>query len=285
MTLNQFDVCSFNAPSPLWWFEWQSRPRSGINLRTGFTLVELLVVLSVIAVLTSLLLPALNTAKAKGQRMGCLSNLRQFGIAFQLYAVDQQDAVFPNRDGKLVPLGQTWVEGWLGVPGSDCTNVIFLKRSLASPYIQGLRVWRCPASKDPTVGGITMPRVRTVSLNCFMGSQTNTSKVLSYLRLQQIVRPSPSETLAFLDERIDTINDGSFAMQWDFDQEQADSWVLRDKPSVVHNDGAILTFADGHVVLHRWKDARTLSAPRDDSLMPRNLDVMWLEEHGTWRQP
>jgi len=120
-------------------------------------------------------------------------------------------------------------------------------------------------------------------MNGFMGAPEARGGASVYRRLGDIIRPGPAEALVFIEERVDTINDGSFSQQWDFDPNQPGGWVLRDKPGIVHKRGCNLAFADGHAVVQRWQDPRTVSAPRDDALMPGNADVLWLQRHSKAR--
>lgn len=249
----------------------------------GFTLIELLVVMAIIALLAGLLLPALNRTRARANQTACLSNFKQFGVALQIYAADHGDHLLPNLDGQNVPLGQTWVEGWLGWPGPDCTNTILLKQSLLGRYLPAPKLWMCPSAKPVRVGSITQPRVRTVSLNCFMGSPVESPVATTYRKMGQIIQPSPTQALTFVEERPDTINDGAFGMQWPFEEGNPAAWMLRDKPGTLHSKSANLAFADGHVETRRWQDSRTVLAPRDDEVTPGNQDILWMQQRATWR--
>jgi prepilin-type N-terminal cleavage/methylation domain-containing protein len=109
---------------------------SGARIR-GFTLIELLVVIAIIAILASLLLPALTGAKERGKRANCLSRVRQFILAATLYAGDHEE---------VLPSGQT------DSSNTNDTHTPMLStpmREAFAKYSGEKRVFDCPSLEAP----------------------------------------------------------------------------------------------------------------------------------------
>src|SRR5687767_8844765 len=153
--------------------------RRGIKA-SGFTLIELLVVIAIIAILASMLLPALAKAKTKAQGIMCLSNNKQLGLGWQLYAGDFNDECANNY---TIPDTQAaissrrfdnWVNNIMGWGlDTSITNVDYVKNGVLGKYTAGaVGIYMCPADKflHPTQRRAGWKaRLRSNSMNAFFG--------------------------------------------------------------------------------------------------------------------
>jgi prepilin-type N-terminal cleavage/methylation domain-containing protein len=111
---------------------------------TAFTLIELLVVIAIIAILAALLLPALAKAKARAQRIACVSNMKQVSLAFIVWVHDNEKGNLPYRvewqdDGTRVASG---TPPWAGLQNNSWFQFAWVKNQMDSP-----KVLVCPSDK------------------------------------------------------------------------------------------------------------------------------------------
>jgi prepilin-type N-terminal cleavage/methylation domain-containing protein/prepilin-type processing-associated H-X9-DG protein len=114
-----------------------------MNTRRAFTLVELLVVIAVLAVLASLLLPALARSKDSARRIQCVSNIRQLGLAAMMYWEDNGGQAFAYR-GAFTNGGDVFWFGWLE-RGSEGGRAFDASQGALFPYLQGHGLAICPS--------------------------------------------------------------------------------------------------------------------------------------------
>jgi prepilin-type N-terminal cleavage/methylation domain-containing protein/prepilin-type processing-associated H-X9-DG protein len=183
----------------------------------GFTLIELLVVIAVIAILASLLLPTFHRAKQAAYAAACLNNLKQWGLATQLFAGENED--FVPKDG--TPNGTSVEEGWyndlprmLGLP---CYREMPWRTNAAIE--PGRSLWICPAN----------PR-RSNGNNLFhycLNEHVNGIGSGNQIKLTAI--PHPTRTV------------------WLFDNGKLAAVAQQNNVHTnLHNRGANFTFLDGH---------------------------------------
>jgi prepilin-type N-terminal cleavage/methylation domain-containing protein/prepilin-type processing-associated H-X9-DG protein len=258
------------------------KPHGRVNV-CGFTLIELLVVIAIIAILASLLLPALSRAKQQSTNSLCIANEKQLALAWLSYNQDNNGHFPADEEGDWTTQDMSaqgikikpWCNGWLtydgGTAGSD-TNTAFLvsgQYTSMGPYCGSPGIFKCPVDPSCAFGRTGPPRVRSVSMNQAIGIDidgTTTSigdwlgggnngpgPYKIYVTESDMSRPSPANLFIFVDEHPDSINDGGFAVEMaDIDDTSA-TWV--DHASCLHDGACGFSFCDGHAVVHKWSES------------------------------
>ncbi|MFA7235389.1 MAG: prepilin-type N-terminal cleavage/methylation domain-containing protein [Phycisphaeraceae bacterium] len=197
----------------------------------GFTLVELLVVIGIIALLLGILLPSLNRALRQARGTQCTSQIRQMMTSGAMYAGEQDGFMpFPNSDSMEKGTPPKWAgPGWLyQYPGKSQSADV--EKGSLWPYLNGEKIYRCPLDKGPW---------------------TQVQNLTSYI-MSSVVRGfdsfvSPSVQLAKFR--------GDALLMWEGDEKNGwndgndDPWSQSETISSRHDDRGSAAFADTHVEL------------------------------------
>jgi prepilin-type processing-associated H-X9-DG protein len=215
--------------------------------------------------------------------------LDQLAVAWTMYYTDNNDRLVYNRPG--FGNSNSWVWGQMSWNyGTDNTNTIMLTQGLLGPYTaRNVGVYHCPADNS-VADGMTQPRVRSVSMNAFVGPRDDLGSPINSNWKQFIKHTGiakPAMVFVFLDEQPDSINDAWFVFCTAGDPSERDYWS--DLPSSSHNGAGGFAFADGHSEIQRWKvGSTTRAAMRTSADFPIKVgndkrDIIWVADRTTYQ--
>jgi prepilin-type N-terminal cleavage/methylation domain-containing protein/prepilin-type processing-associated H-X9-DG protein len=250
-----------------------------MSLKKGFTLIELLVVIAIIALLLSIIIPALKSAKQLASGAVCLANEKQLGLSFVTYAGDHKSLI-PDGDtsgqtGNLAgfefynrsPVGESGnyrVHCWVGQPinaNKQPSNFSlddkirgFVVGSLWS-YLEAPKVYHCPMDNrfTKTLPNGEMMGYRSYSIGKTLSKRYpgNPGEVESEItKISQFVNPSGK--IVFLEEAEKEY--GWNNKTWNMDLVNP---IWGDPFAIFHNDSSTFAFADGHAGRRKWLEKQT----------------------------
>lgn len=244
-----------------------SLPQYAAGASRAFTLVELLVVIAVIAILAGMLLPALSKARLKAQSAGCLSNLKQLQMCWQMYVDDNNDNLPHNvamNPSDLESRG-SWTadtSSWLHGNAWTDSTLANIQTGVLFRYNSSPGIYRCPSDKSTVRDQGRQLRTRSVSMSMYMNWRPDPAEPeysTCWHRSSQIQNPGPSRAAVFIDENEKSIQQAAFGINAPDSLRLFGStlWTWVSFPATRHGRAGTLSFADGHAELWRWLEPNT----------------------------
>src|SRR5207253_56047 len=183
-----------------------------------------------------------------------------------MYANDNNDKLVPNYPYTVLDAqGQalndpSWCPGDSRYGNPDGTNVSYLignHSGSLGPYLRTPHIFKCPSDRSVTTlaEGQKYPRVRSYSMNAWMGfKDANWSGGTPFVRISDLRASARPRFAVFIDEHEDYLHTCIFWMSWD-KYNGRETWA--DLPSSRHNGAGTLSYSDGAVEAHRWREAQT----------------------------
>jgi prepilin-type N-terminal cleavage/methylation domain-containing protein/prepilin-type processing-associated H-X9-DG protein len=271
----------------------------------GFTLIELLVVIAIIAILASILLPALAKAKVRAQMITDMSNKKQLTLAWIMYIGDHDDSLVLNADQSAAVNGvPSWIPqvchmDWS--PNLANINTNYLTTNELGSYCSGqYKIYTSPGDNflkpiQRLVFQSSGGRARSVAMNAAVGgpavgasgagakppgSLSYFSPFFCAVKMAQLVNPGPSRSWVFINEHPDSIDDGILYINPNFSNGTGNYTEL---PASYLGGGCGISFADGHAEVHAWKDPNTIRpvtyANGITLSVVNSPDLAWLAQH------
>lgn len=221
--------------------------------QNAFTLLEMLVVIAIIALLITILIPALEKAQEQSMRLHCAANLKNLTIAWTLYADDNKGKLC-SGDTELSIQDNCWVKEGPMIPGNDIGGTPqAIKEGALWDYIGQLENYRCKSDTSGLLRSYCISRAMNGATCTCQEDQVNPFRMLS--EITQI-----SEKMVFVEaaSRQKWI-EGSFAPFRETEPNEP-TWYVKPSRTITarHTKGFNASFADAHYEWFRYKDKRSL---------------------------